>query len=140
MIVYIMFQIPFLMPLLDDFHRDHSSFNKVHVGASSMISNSTIRLHGHNYSNSISLNSSFLSNTISRVNSDSEYMRFKTNAKSRYSRQLQRQNGLDVELYENVVLQMCLDLQKYGLWTDAVVRTYWIKFAPKLSIVNCSCS
>lgn len=76
----------------------------------------------------------------SRVNTDDRYLAFRVNATSRYQRELNMQNGLDVVLYRRVAENLCTDLHRYGLWRFSVVRDYWASNAkyfppqcPKLS-------
>ena len=103
------YKLPHFQPILDEFklsesHESLSNYNNSEVG---------IR-----------------TNPSIRANSGKKYNAFKAQAIQKFSRELDRQNNLDIKLFEVVVANMCNDLHEYGLWNYDIVREYWQKKSP----------
>lgn len=123
-------KMPLLSPLLMEFETSPSV--KTNSSAASMTSLSLVDSE-----------TSFAPG--SRINTDTGYVKFKSTAREKYSKELERQNGLDAELYTAVLSHLCDEVIKYRLWDDAVVRHYWkqrVRINQKLDnttkLINCN--
>jgi hypothetical protein len=72
-----------------------------------------------------------------RRNKNADYHVFKDSAYSRFREELRNQSGLDVQLYQRSVVNLCRDLVDLQLWRYAAVREYWQEKTP-VQVPACS--
>ena len=65
-----------------------------------------------------------------RQNIDPGYTSFKRTARDTYAHALANQNSLDIVLYRQALMKLCIDLHELGLWAHTAVQLSWSRGLP----------